>query len=214
MIDFGNDPWLSKYTGMVIDISSRYASSGDCEWPDIVQAGISALYESKKTYCKSLGSFSNWAWYRIRKAVQTEANAHRTVGLAGLRDATYAKKKNVSVIPIDAESDTLCKTDTTTPYDIVAERDDEYHRQMIQSELWQKLNRRFSHRDRHIIIDYYANSVSATKCVRKYGTRVWRVIARAQMVAKGEEPHGKLQEAEDADLSKLRQLITRARGKK
>jgi len=55
-MDLGDDPFIKKYQGIVLNIVAKYSTSKN-DFEDLVQAGLMGLMKAKKTFNKDKKNF-------------------------------------------------------------------------------------------------------------------------------------------------------------
>jgi len=174
-MDFGTTPFLLKYRGMIVKLARQYAPPSSVEFSDLCQAGVLGLYRAKKTYRKGKGSvFGTWAWWRIRKEIQT---AHHSIHIGIASDRT-CKEKGITVVGI-GDNTPDAATDTTA-FDIVRDREDAIERGRLQAHMLVSLNCYFTPEERRIIIDHYIHGMTIALLNKKYGSKSWSVVNKAK----------------------------------
>ncbi len=101
-----NDKTTIEGYGLVVKIARHYAKRSTADQADMIQEGLIALIEARKTFDESRGvKFSTHAWWKIRAAIQAyamrNANHGAQHGRVG-RDEFKAGKSTIKVSSFDS----------------------------------------------------------------------------------------------------------------
>ena len=183
MIYNGDDPFVLKYQGIVFNIAGKYSTDHD-NYDDLVQAGMLGLYKAKATFNKNKKDFrktastksckmSSWIYNCARSEIQKAKNSCLGIKIS----PETARKKKPEVISYNERYD---KTTDETAFTIIADSEDQLERIRLYNELWLHLNKKFSARDRNIVLDYFIHEKSVRWIDKKYGVSCYKVISQVK----------------------------------
>jgi DNA-directed RNA polymerase specialized sigma subunit len=127
----------------------------------------------RKTKSKTSCSISSWIYNCARSEIQKAKNSELGIKIS----PETARKKQPKVI---AYNDSYDKSTDETAYTILADKEDSLERIRLYNELWLHLNKKFSSRDRNIVLDYFIHEKSVRWIDAKYGCSCYKVIAQVK----------------------------------
>ena len=176
-VDFGLNPFMKEYRGLIIKTAGRYADPSTEEFRDLCQSGVQGLYEAKKSYRKGRGTkLSTWAYIAIRDRIQRQhalLNSPITISYQ-----TAAKKKPLTA-NIDDSRMQLPDTRPGPDQEALVKEDSENNAR-ITCNMWRALNHHLTKEERSIVLDHFVKGVPVRELSRKYGRPVHPVLKAAK----------------------------------
>lgn len=174
-INLGSDPLILKYQGMIFSLAAKYTTHPQ-EYEELVSAGILGLLEAKKSFRKNRGSkLSTWIFIHARKRIQDQKNSSLLIKIS----PATALKKPIILTKLTNSCDRI---DYHTPFDILAEKEDEIIKARKISELFVHLNKKFNSLERKVIIDYYVNNKTMRWLDVTYKLNSFKIIERVNLL--------------------------------
>lgn len=175
MIYLGEDPFVKKYQGIVLQLVARY-STGTNDFQDLVSAGILGLLKARRTFKKNRNcKMSTWVFTNARSEIQKAKNSELLIKIS---PATAIKKK---IELVNYANITETRTEQHTPITILCQQEHERERLDLYNDVWRHLNKKFNSKERLIIIDYFCGGMSIHKLDQKYKINSFKIIQAVKM---------------------------------